>query len=79
MQLDEPMHRDEQMSLDRWIRVEAKVKCIRINFHGWVVAGWLDQLRIKLSQISTKLKFMRYTTWMFGVRCWDMPTGQAGQ
>ena len=33
-------------------------KVLKINFHGWVVgvAGWLDQVGIKLSQLSTKLK-----------------------
>ena len=41
-------------------------KVLKRNFHGWVVggwlvgwvvvAGWLDQVGIKLSQLSTKLK-----------------------
>ena len=33
-------------------------KVLKINFHGWVggVAGWLDQVGIKLYQLSTKLK-----------------------
>ena len=32
-------------------------KVLKINFHGWVgVGGWLDQLGIRLSQLSTKMK-----------------------
>ena len=32
-------------------------KVLKINFHGWVgLGGWLDQVGIKLSQLSTKLK-----------------------
>ena len=33
------------------------VKVLEINFHGSVgVGSWLDQVGIKLSQLSTKLK-----------------------
>ena len=32
-------------------------KVLKMNFHGWVGGGWwLDQVEIRLSQLSTKLK-----------------------